>query len=191
MATPLYPIIEKIVDDAWVKLDREQITPWAFMNAGPKFAVSDFYGKTISYQGILFEGSPRQVFWSRYIEPFLEDLAVKVVAETLRLTTEKKQDPRLCLPEAAGLLKSVARRAFERMADIDRRLRGRGFPQNVPLRSIASELGAVEAFIDRRVASELAMFRPKFWLNEFYNEHPFLFWLIALLVGAVVTFAAG
>ncbi len=191
MATPLYPIIEKTVDDAWVKLDREQITPWAFITAGPKFQVTDFYGRTISYQGILFEGTARQVFWGRYIEPFLEDVAGKIINETLRLAAEKGQDPRLCLPETAGLLKSIARRAFARMAEIDRRLRGTGNPQSVPLRDTASELGAVEEFIDRRIAAELAMIRPRFKVNEFYNEHPFLFWFIALLVGAAVTFAAG
>lgn len=190
MATPLYLIIEKTVEDAWVKIEREQITPWTFMTAGPKFQVTDFYGRTISYQGILFEGSPRQVFWGRYIEPFLENLVGKVINETLRVAAEKKQDAGLCLPEAAGLLKSVARRAFARMAEIDRSLRGKGYPQSVPLRETASELGAVEEFIDRRIAAEIAMIRPRFKVNEFYNEHPFLFWFIALLVGAAVSFAA-
>lgn len=191
MVTPLYPKIEKIVDDEWVRLDTEQITPWAFVTAGPKFQVADFYGRTIAYQGIVFEGSPRQVFWGRYIEPFLEDLAGKVINETIHLAAEKGQDARLCLPETAGLLKSVARRAFARMQEIDRRLVGKGNPQSAPLRDTASELGAVEEFIDRRIATELAMLRPRFKVNDFYNEHPFLFWFIALLVGAAVTFAAG
>lgn len=191
MATPLYPIIEKSVDDAWLVLEREQITPWTFMTAGSRFQVTDFYGRTISYQGVLFEGSPRQVFWSRYIEPFLEDLVGRVINDTLRVAIDRNQDARLCLPEAAGLLKSVARRAFARMADIDRRLLGQGNPLSVPLRNTASELAAIEEFIDRRVTAELAMIRPRFKVNQLYNEHPFLFWFIALLVGAVVTFAAG
>ena len=190
MATPLYPTIEKLVADAWIKLEREQIAPWAFMSAGPRFQVTDFYGQTISYQGILFEGSPRQVFWGRYIEPFLEDLVRKVIDETIRMASEKKQDARLCLPEAAGLLKSVVRRAFARMAEIDRRLRGNGYPESVPLRDTAGEIAAVDAFIDKRIASEVQMVRPRFRINDFYNDHPFLFWLIALGVGTVVAFVA-
>ena len=191
MATPLYPIIEETVENAWIKLERDQITPWAFLTAGPKFEVTDYYGKTISYQGIHFEGSPRHVFWGRYIEPFLEDLVGKVVNETLRIASEKGQDVRPSLPEVAGLLKSVARRAFARMAEMDRRLCGAGYPQSVPLRDVSNEVSAVEDFIDRRITSELAMLRPRYRVNDFYNEHPFLFWFIALLVGAAVTFAAG
>jgi len=190
MATPLYPIIEKTVDDAWIKLEREQITPWAFLTAGPKFQVTDFYGQKISYEGISFEGTPRQIFWGRYIEPFLEDLVDRVISETLRVAAEKKQDARLCLPEAAGLLKSVAQRAYSRMADIDRRLRGNGYPTSVALRDTVRELRAVEDFIDRRITAELAMIRPRLKIDDFYNDHPFLFWFIALLVGAAVTFAA-
>lgn len=190
MATPLYPLLEKIVDDAWERLDREKITPWFFMTAGPPFKVNDFYGKTISYQGIEFEGSPRLVFWGRYIEPFLEDIVDKVVREALRLATERGQDPRTVLPEAAGLLKSLARRAYARMTEVDRRLRGKGYPESVHPRSAASEQGAMEVFIDRRVGAEVAMSKPRLRINTFYNEHPFLFWLIALLVGAVVTFLA-
>jgi len=74
VATALYPLIEKLVEDEWVKLERDQITPWAFMTAGPPFRVKDFYWREISYQGIEFEGSPCEVFWGRYIEPFLEDI---------------------------------------------------------------------------------------------------------------------
>jgi len=48
----------------------------------------------------------------------------------------------------------------------------------------------MEKFIDRRIDAELIMSKPMFRINTFYNEHPFLFWLIALLVGAVVTFVA-
>lgn len=191
MGTPLHPLIEKLVEDAWVKLDREQITPWMFMTAGPPFRCTDFYGQQISYQGIEFEGSPRHVFWGRYIEPFLEELVDRAVNETLRLSVERKQDAKLTLPEAAEILKSVVHRAYHRMADVDRRLRGKGFPESVPLRSTDSEVSAIEEFIDRRISAELAMQKPRLRINNFYNEHPFLFWLIALLVGAVATFAAG
>ena len=191
MASPLYPLLEKIVDDAWIKLDREKITPWIFIKSGPVFQVVDYYGRTIAYQGILFEGSPQHVFWGRYIEPFLEDQVDKVISETIRLALEKKQDPRTCLPEAAGLLKSLARRAFARMADVDCRLRGQASPQSVLPRSTDGEIAAVDEFIERRLAAELTMTQHRMKVNDFYNEHPFLFWLLALLVGVAVAFAAG
>lgn len=190
MPTPLYPTLEKFVDDAWIRLDREKITPWAFMTAGPQFKVTDFYGKTISYQNIEFEGSPRHVFWGRYIEPFIEDIVDIATKEALRLANEKHQDPKLVLAEAAGLLKSLARRAYRRMAEIDQRLRGKETPGNLRLRDTTPEQTSIDSFIDRRIIAESAMCKPKLRINTFYNEHPFLFWLIALIAGVVASLIA-
>jgi TIR domain len=144
-----------------VKLDRNQITPWAFMTAGPAFRCKDFYGREIAYQGIKFEGSPRQVFWGRYIEPFLEDLVHRVVEETLRLASARMQNAQQPLAEAGGMLKSVAHRAYRRMADIDQRLRGEGFPNSVPKRSVDGELARMERLIDQRIQAECAMAAPE------------------------------
>jgi len=77
MATPLYPLIERLVEEEWVKLERDQITPWTFMTAGSRLRMKDFYGKEIIYEGVDFDGSPSDVFWGRHIEPFLEDLPVE------------------------------------------------------------------------------------------------------------------
>lgn len=190
MPTSLLPILEKSVNDLWVKLEREQITPWVFMTAGPPFQVTDFYGKPISYQGITFEGSPRRVFWGRYIEPFLEDATEKVIQETLALAKEKRQDSREALKDVSVLLRMLAQRAYNRMADIDRRLRGNGNPLSVSLRSTETEELNMAAYIDRRINAELSMQKPSLRINDFYNEHPFLFWLIALVVASVVTLVA-
>lgn len=70
MPTPLYPTFRKRITDAFEQLDRQQVTPWAFMTAGPPFQVNRFDGTEVAYPGIKFEGSPREVFWSGYIEPF-------------------------------------------------------------------------------------------------------------------------
>lgn len=190
MASHLFPVLEKAVEDAWVRLDRDNITPWVFMTTGPPFQIKDFYGKTIAYQGIEFEGSPRIVFWGRYVEPFLEDIVDRVVNEALGLAQQKQQDAAIVLPEVAGLLKALARRAYARMTDIDCRLRGKGFPQNVLPRSTESEQLAMEAFINRRIAAELAMLKPKWRVNAFYNQHPFLFWFLALAAGVAATLLA-
>lgn len=128
MQTELFPIIQKIIDDAWVKLDREQITPWAFMTAGPLFTVQDFYGKKISYQGIEFDGSARLVFWGRYIEPFLEDITCSLVKQTIQLSKEKGQNTKLALTNLKDLLNALVYKSFSRMAEIDRNLRGKATP---------------------------------------------------------------
>ncbi|WP_427500626.1 hypothetical protein ACQE3E_13105 [Methylomonas sp. MED-D] len=177
--------------DAWIRLDCEQITPWMFMTAGPPFKVQDFYGKVISYQGLEFDGSPRQVFWGRYIEPFLEDITDRTIKEALQLCADKSQDARQVLPELEGLLKSLARKAYDRMELIDRRLRAKSVSKEVEPRNSTPERAATEDFISRRVAAELSMYKPRPRLNALFNNQPFWFWLIALLVGVVATLLAG
>lgn len=157
MQSPLFGLIQPLVEREWIRLDRDQLTPWILLTAGPPFQVKDFHGHSISYQGILFDGSPRQVFWSRYIEPFLEDLTLRVFDEVLRVAAARNQDPRLPLREAAGLLKSVVRRAFHRMAEIDRRLRGRGYPLSVPIKNVDGHIASVETFVMERLQAELKM----------------------------------
>ena len=189
MTTPLYPILSKYIEDEWVRLERNQITPWAFMNAGPPFRCKDFYGKEIAYQGGGFEGSPRDVFWSRYIEPFLEDITERTVQEIINLAKDKQQEANELLTEVSALLKSLTRRAYDRMATIEQRLLGKGFPEKITLRNLDEKFANMESFIDQRINAELAMTKRKCSINDFYNNQPFLFWLIALLLGAILTVA--
>lgn len=157
------------------------------MTAGPPFSCKDFYGREISYQVIEFEGSPRDVFWGRYIEPFLEDIVDRSVNETLRLAKERSQNATEALSEVQNLLLSLAQNTYRRMSEVDRLLRGRGNPESVPNRDSSSELNATERFIEQRINTEKAMYKPKLWINEFYNEHTFLFWLLALVLGGVIS----
>jgi hypothetical protein len=186
--SPLWPIMEKFVSDEFGKLDRAQITPWAFLKAGPPMRVRDFYGHEISYQGIGFEGSPRTVFWSRYIEPFLEDIAYRGVDLTLQLSQQKGMDPQKSLVETQGLLGGLSRKAFNRMAEIDQRLRGNGFVADLALRNIDREQQAMEQFIGARINAELAIARgtPRSqWraMNDWFREHPLVGWSVTVTLG--------
>ena len=104
MTTPLYPTFRKRVDDSIELLIKQQVTPWSFLTAGPPFRIKSFDGRQIVYQGVGFEGSPRQVFWSRYIEPFLEELCVSEITAAVSMARERGVDARLLLPELRGLL---------------------------------------------------------------------------------------
>ncbi len=157
MESLLSPIIVKMVEDEWIKLERNQIAPWALMTAGPLFRCQDFYGNQISYQGVKFEGSPREVFWGRYIEPFLEDITHRLVQQTIQLSVEKKQSAEHPLAELGELLKSVGRRAYNRMVEIDQCLRGEGFPDRVSRKNTDSRVALMTSFIDKRINAEIAM----------------------------------
>lgn len=153
------------------------------MAAGPPFKVKQFNGREISYQGIGFEGSPRTIFWGRYIDPFLETLAIEEIEFAVSSAKERKVDARLLLPEVQSLLNTAVQKIFREMADIDRRLLGKGFPETVPLRSIEGEVAQLCAFIEERVRCELAMWKPRSAVEEWYDRNKFWVWLVGIVVG--------
>jgi hypothetical protein len=187
MTTPLYPTFRKRVDDAIEQIIKQQVTPWSFLTAGPPFRVKMFDGKQIAYGGVGFEGSPRTVFWSRYIEPFLEDLCISEIGTAVAMAKERGVDARLLLPELQNLLSAGCRRVFVTMADVDRHLRGKGSPDKVGMKSIDQEVSAMTGFIEERIRAELAMWRPESRAELWYERNKFWVWAIGTIVGIIVS----
>ena len=186
MTTPLYTTFKKRISDSVEQLLQNQVTPWAFLNSGKPFRVQKFGGREICYEGVGFEGSPRDVFWGRYIEPFLEDLAVREIDAAVSLARERDVEAKLLLLEVQGLLRDGSRRVFARMAEIDQRLNGNGHPKNVPLRRVEHEVQSMDQFIEERIHAELDMWRPspkqKPGLEGWYEKNKFWVWLIGTLI---------
>jgi hypothetical protein len=182
MTTPLYPTFRKRVNDAVEQLIKQQVTPWFFLTAGPPFRIKYFDGKQIAYEGIAFDGSARDVFWSRYIEPFLEDLCISEITTAVSMAKERGVDGRLLLPELQVLLSSGCHKVYTHMADVDRRLRGKGYPDKVNLRSIEREFQAMSEFIDERIRGELAMWKPKSRVQSWYERNTFWVWAIGIVL---------
>ena len=186
MTSPLYPTFRKRVDDAIEQMIKKQVTPWSFLTAGPPFRVKMFDGKQIAYEGVGFEGSPRTVFWSRYIEPFLEDLCLSEIRAAVTMAKERGVDARELPPELQDLLSAGCRRVYATMADVDRRLRGRGFPDKVALKSVDPEVAAMGQFIEDQVRAELAMWKPKPRVELWYERNKFWVWAIGILVSILL-----
>lgn len=129
--SPLYPTFRKRIDDAAESLISRQVTPWSFLKSGTPFRIKMFDGGEITYQGLEFDGSPRLVFWTRYIEPFLEELSISEIAAAVCMAEKRHVDAKKLLSEVQGLLSAAFRKVYARMAEIDRRLRGKGFPDKV------------------------------------------------------------
>lgn len=145
--------------------------------------VSKFGGGEICISGVAFEGSAVNSFWIRYIEPFIEDAAIRAFENTRRLAFERKLDLRRPLEETAGAIIGVSRKAFARMADIDRRLRGGGFPDSVPLRDTKSEQAAVENYILQLLRAELATESRWRRFESFIQRNPALWGGLLSLAG--------
>jgi len=174
--------MQRFVTDEWIRLDSERITPWAFFNSHFGEICTDFYGRPIASGGLEFEGSIRDRYWQRFIEPFLEDITCRELAEARKLALERNQDVVPVLEETAGLLISTTRKAFARMAGIDRRLRGRGYPESVALQNTDRERRDMEAFIYLHLANERRMVTPKRSLERYYRENQLLFWVLSFVV---------
>jgi hypothetical protein len=185
VTTPLYPTFRKRVDDAVEHLIVQQVTPWSFLTAGPPFHIKTFDEREISYAGVGFDGSPRMIFWTRYIEPFLEALAVSEIGIAVSMAKGKGVDAKLLLPEVQGLLSSGFRKVYARMAEVDRRLRGKGFPNTVELRSVESEVRRMDEFLDERIRSELMMWKPKSRREGWYERNKFFVWAVGILITIV------
>ena len=66
----------------------------------------------------------------------MEDISINEINAAVKMAEERNVDARLLLPEIEGLLLAGVRKTFSEMAKIDQRLRGKGFPEKIPLRSI-------------------------------------------------------
>lgn len=188
-SSSLYLSLKLAIDNEWERLHREQLTPWCFMTAGPLFQCKDFYGGTISYGGIRFEGTARMVFWGTgYIPPFLKDIVERSINHTFELCTKKNVPLPAPLNESVTLLKTLVRRTYKRMADIDQQLRGNGVPESATRRPIENEVSTMEAFIEQRAAAELQHWKPKSKLSTFIHEHKVWIGLALTVVGLVMKF---
>jgi len=189
MTAPLYPTFQKRITDAFEQLIKNQVTPWCFLNSGKSMRVKMHDQKKISYEGIGFEGSLEHVFWSRYIEPFMEELCINEIETAVKMAEKRNASAALLLPEVEGLLFSGVRKTFTEMSKIDQRLRGGGFPEKTPLRSIEKEYERMKIFIEVRIKSELEMWKPKSKLEAWYEKNGSVVCLVGVIVAIVGLYA--
>jgi hypothetical protein len=181
--TPLYPTFQKRVGDAVDLLIKQQITPWMFMHSGHPLRVKRFDGGEISYGGIRFGGSSRDVFWGRYIEPFLEDLCVSEIGAAVTMATERNVDGKALLGELQVLLRAGFQRVYGEMAEVDQRLLGSGRPETIVERRIEPEITNMNTFLAVRIAAESGMWRQRSRLELWHERNRFWVWIVQSFIG--------
>lgn len=185
MPTPLFVKFQKRIKDAFHDLDVKQLEPWVHFNSGKPVRVKRLDGKDICYEGILFEGSPRQVFWSNYIEPFIEDISINEINEASRQAADRNIDGHALLDEVEMLLFGECDKVFTKMETIDQRLRGRGYPEKVDRKSSHRERESIKGFIHSHISSEKTMFKTKPWYELWYMQNKFIIWFIGILLTVI------
>lgn len=132
MAPVLHPLVDKLTKDKTKIIIDNQIVPWAFFLTQQGINVKKFNGKTISYSGIKFFGTPVDVFWNGYIEPYLENLIVTSITVTSSQIKESKLDPRPELDCLSQNLYGCVKKIYKEMQRIDQNLKNSQFEYNAP-----------------------------------------------------------
>ncbi|MEN6385640.1 MAG: hypothetical protein ABFD79_10630 [Phycisphaerales bacterium] len=148
--TPLNVRTHKRIDDLYKKIENEKLNPWLFINAGLKVELTRFDGKIISCQGVLFEGSPRLVFWSDdFIPPFIEDTIKKVFDQTLEECRANNLHPQRYLYETKCLLMGFVGKVYNRMAEIDYELMKKNSEKKIKFRDVILENKKMDELIEK------------------------------------------
>jgi hypothetical protein len=158
--SPLYEKTKQRVDDFYAKLDKEQLTPWIFFNTG-KISVEKYYGGTIYLDGE-FSGSKKMIFWDGFIEPYLEHGIVEILEQVADDALSKQLNPEPCIGEAAGLLDGVIGGTYNRMSEIDQRLRGKGNPESVKRKDVTEKIEEMLNYLQRHKESFLKIAASKY-----------------------------
>jgi len=140
--TALYARTKKRVDELRDFLIKEKITPWLLMKSGDR--VTNHDGRILQYSDVEFTGTPRQIFWEGFIEPFLEDGIQDVLDEVGAECKNMGLDPENPLKEATWLLRSVIESVYKNMAKVDQTLRGKGYPDSVRRKNVDYEIRIME-----------------------------------------------
>lgn len=148
--------LEEYIDEGARMLIREHVDPWLhFGSVGVKLRMLD--GTPIVYSGIEFSGSAADTFWSRrFIDEYLRAFVDTFVAETARTARTLGQDVGVVLNDISGMLDTAVGRVLDRMAVVDQRLRGKGFPDTVKRRSVDDRRQELRSYIARRLKVEHA-----------------------------------
>jgi len=153
-----YPEISFEVGNQFKRLIGEKLRPWVFLNTGEMAPVEDFYGHSIQYRGLAFEGTPREVFWGKFIVPFLEAICACAFDFASDRAEKRKADYRNIIIHTHQCLTNGLYKVYNEMQDIDRRLRGKGFPQKVRPQDVSLKVKKMQTRFDEYRDSALLMF---------------------------------
>lgn len=142
------PVAEKLrheIDERFTQINRDKLTRWLMARASnnANMEILDCRGRPISPGiGLVFQGQLREIFWD-FVKPCIED-AVHDAYNQLEKAFQRYSPEQIrgTLVYVEVLLQGFASRIYGRMVDLDRRMRGNGYPESVepydPKREIES-----------------------------------------------------
>ena len=181
--TQLNSRIKKRVDDLYNEIYNEKLKPWIFINTGKPLRVEKHDGTFIQYEGVRFEGTSRLVFWGDdFIPPFIENAIVKAFDQTIEECRKNNLDPKPYIYETNSLLAGFIGNVYNRMADMDRRLRakrGKG-PKSVGRKDVTFQMTQMDKCLKEHYDAAILL-ASKNGRNIFLNP-----WVVTIGGGLIV-----
>ena len=150
----LYPITFQKIKALDIVIS-DKLMALKMFSARWKLQTTNYYGKEIHYEGILFEGTPEIVFWDNFIEPFLENGVIDILNATYQMCAEKNLEPHTYINEACDILKRLNQKTYKTMSRTDQILRGNGYPDSVTPKNVDDKIKNMDSFIDTHSAAIL------------------------------------
>ena len=154
--TPLYSRTRSRVDERTEYLIREKIDPWLLISTG-LITITLHDGSPFDLKGFAYSGSPARVFWD-LIEPFLKRDIREIFDEVGAECRDHDIDASIPLEEAAMLLRGMVWRVYNRMADIDQRLRTKSSKEKPPRRDVQPKADHMVEFLDGQLEAAKALY---------------------------------
>ncbi len=116
----------------------------------------------------------------------MEEIIIIEVGSAVRMASERYVDTKLLLSEVGALLSDGVKKTYTKMANIDQRLKGKGYLEKIPFRSTEKELKNMRRFIEVRIDSELDMLVPKSSFEAWLKRNKFRNQFIVVLVSVIM-----
>jgi len=129
--SPLNAIIQADVKEAAQEILVKAINPWIFFNSHG-IDIPKVNGKRISIKGFEFSGSALDVFWGGFADEWVQKTGRELIELTRRKAIERGLPVAPALTDCLNEIRLMVATIFNRMAEIEQRLKGKGYPKSVP-----------------------------------------------------------
>jgi len=152
--SPLNAIIQADVNAAEDKILTNTIDPWIFYNShGVNILKAN--GKQISIKGVEFSGSASDVYWSGFADEWIQKIGRELIESTRKKAIERGLPIAPALSDCFDELKIMIETIFNRMAEIEQRLNGKGYPKSIPKKDVSDQIQKNVDFLQLIINSEI------------------------------------
>ena len=180
--SPCYDRLERNIALEFERLWKEHLTKWSLYKSQ---GIDDIYpdGRPIKISGAAYEGTLPQIFWdSRYLPGYMERIFDTCIDIANKSSKEFIIHPNKCYKELETLFFPKIAETYQKMANIDSRLRGDGVNIPQPIDTSGYTTQHQKGIKDRLDHYRLGAFKSLGWrLTQFRG------WL-AWFVGIILSF---